>query len=75
MMTKNLAQIWAEMLAALSASFEGRSWKIWLDAAHPRTLEENTLSLDVPNDFTKTPFRKNTCPSWKKAFPRSAENP
>ena len=53
MMTKNLAQIWAEMLAALSASFEGRSWKIWLDAAHPRTLEENTLSLDVPNDFTK----------------------
>ena len=38
MMTKNLAQIWAEMLAALSASFEGRSWKIWLDAAHPRTL-------------------------------------
>ena len=30
MMTKNLAQIWAEMLAALSASFEGRSWKIWL---------------------------------------------
>lgn len=75
MMTKNLAQIWAEMLAALSASFEGRSWKIWLDAAHPRTLEENTLPWMYPTISPKTPFRKNTCPSWKKAFPRSAENP
>ena len=68
MMTKNLAQIWAEMLAALSASFEGRSWKIWLDAAHPRTLEENTLSLDVPNDFTKNTLQEKYLPIMEESL-------
>ena len=75
MMTKNLAQIWAEMLAALSASFEGRSWKIWLDAAHPRTLEENTLSLDVPNDFTKNTLQEKYLPIMEESLSQICGKP
>lgn len=53
MTTKPLAQIWADVRAAVAASSEGGSWKIWLDPTHPRDLSENTLELDVPNEFTK----------------------
>ena len=75
MMTKNLGHIWAEMLAALSASFEGRSWKIWLDAAHPRTLEENTLSLDVPNDFTKNTLQEKYLPIMEESLSQICGKP
>ena len=75
MTTKNLAQVWAEMLAALSASMEGRSWKIWMDAAHPRTLEGNTLSLDVSNQFTKDTLQGKYLPMMEESLSQICGQP
>ena len=53
MTTKSIAQIWADIRATVADISDGPSWKIWLDQSHPRTLSENALVLDVPNNYTK----------------------
>ena len=75
MMTKNLAQVWAEMLAAVAASSEGGSWKIWLDPAHPRTLTEDSLSLDVPNNYTKTTIQERFLPIMEESLSQICGRP
>ena len=59
MTTKSLAQIWADVRAAVAASSEGGSWKIWLNPTRPRSLSDNTLILDVPNEFTKEKIQES----------------
>lgn len=59
MTTKSIAQIWADVRNAVAASSEGSSWKIWLNPTRPRDLSDNTLILNVPNEFTKEKIQES----------------
>ncbi|WP_337937964.1 DnaA N-terminal domain-containing protein, partial [Acidaminococcus timonensis] len=59
MTTKSIAQIWADVRNAVAASSEGGSWKIWLNPTRPRDLSDNTLILNVPNEFTKEKIQES----------------
>ena len=75
MTTNTLAKIWADVRAAVAASSEGGSWKIWLDPTHPRTLTDSTLELDVPNEFTKERIQGGFLPIMEESLSQICGKP
>ena len=75
MLTKTLSQIWTEMLSSLAETIEGRTWKVWLTATTPLTLEKGRLTVSVPNDFTKTTLQERYQPTIEAILSQICDGP
>lgn len=75
MLTKTLSQIWTEMLSSLAETIEGRTWKVWLQATTPLTLEKGRLTVSVPNDFTKTTLQERYQPTIEAILSQICDGP
>ncbi len=52
-MNQHLSQIWNLMLTEIEKNLSRPSFETWLKSTRPISLTDNTILIEVPNDFTK----------------------